>query len=58
LDFDAGQFVSLELCINDEKVAKPYSLVNPPGDPVADVFFNTVSSGRRIATGRGFFYTQ
>jgi len=45
-DFEAGQFVRLELCVNDEKVAKPYSLVNPPGDPVAEVFFNTVPNGR------------
>jgi ferredoxin--NADP+ reductase len=43
--FEAGQFVRLQLTINGEKVAKPYSLVNAPDDPVAEVFFNTVPGG-------------
>jgi ferredoxin--NADP+ reductase len=43
--FEAGQFVRLQLSIDDEAVAKPYSLVNPPADPVAEVFFNTVPGG-------------
>lgn len=43
--FEAGQFVKLQLTINNEKVAKPYSLVNTPDDPVAEVFFNTVTDG-------------
>jgi len=42
LPFEAGQFVRLELVIDGVKVARPYSLVNKPGDPVAEVFFNTV----------------
>ncbi len=46
LPFEAGQFVRLELTLDGEKVAKPYSLVNAPGDPVAEVFFNTVPEGR------------
>ncbi len=45
LPFEAGQFVRLELTNNNEKVAKPYSLVNAPDDPVAEVFFNTVPDG-------------
>lgn len=44
--FAAGQFVRLELELDGEKVAKPYSLVNPPTDPVTEIFFNTVPGGR------------
>lgn len=43
--FEAGQFVRLQLTINNENVAKPYSLVNTPDDPVTEVFFNTVPDG-------------
>lgn len=43
--FEAGQFVRLELTINSERVARPYSLVNAPDHPVAEVFFNTVPDG-------------
>ena len=46
LPFEAGQFVRLELEIENEKIARPYSLVNAPGDPVAEVLFNTVPDGR------------
>jgi ferredoxin--NADP+ reductase len=46
LQFEAGQFVRLELDIDGEKVARPYSLVSVPGDPVAEVFFNTVPGGQ------------
>jgi ferredoxin/flavodoxin---NADP+ reductase len=46
LPFEAGQFVRLELVIDGAKVARPYSLVNTPGDPVAEVFFNTVPGGQ------------
>lgn len=45
LPFKAGQFVRLELTIQGEKVARPYSLVNAPYDPVAEIFFNTVPEG-------------
>ena len=44
--FEAGQFVRLELTLDGEKVAKPYSLLNAPGDREAEVFFNTVPEGR------------
>ncbi|MGB0846491.1 MAG: ferredoxin--NADP reductase [Thiolinea sp.] len=44
--FRAGQFVRLQLPVGEEKVAKSYSLVNAPDDPVAEVFFNTVPDGR------------
>jgi len=46
LPFEAGQFVRLELALDGEKVARPFSLVNAPGDPVAEVFFNTVPGGQ------------
>lgn len=45
LPFVAGQFVRLELTINDAKVAKPYSLVNTPDDQVAEIFYNVVPGG-------------
>lgn len=44
--FKAGQFVRLQLTVDGEKTAKSYSLVNAPGDPVAEVFFNIVPGGR------------
>ncbi len=31
-DFNAGQFVRVALDIDGEQVARPYSLVNAPGD--------------------------
>ena len=43
--FEAGQFVRLELSVDGETFARPYSLVNAPTDPVAEVFFNTVPGG-------------
>ena len=43
--FKAGQFVRLQLAINDEKLAKPYSLVNAPEQENAEVFYNTVEGG-------------
>src|SRR5262245_22417747 len=46
LPFEAGQFVRLELTIDGEKVARPFSLVNAPDDPIAEVFFNTVPGGQ------------
>jgi len=45
LPFEAGQYVRLELTVQDEKVARPYSLVNAPDDPSAEIFFNTVPGG-------------
>jgi ferredoxin--NADP+ reductase len=45
LPFEAGQFVRLELSLAGDTFARPYSLVNAPTDPVAEVFFNTVPGG-------------
>ncbi|MEZ5537164.1 MAG: ferredoxin--NADP reductase [Thiolinea sp.] len=44
--FQAGQFVRLQLPVDGEKIAKSYSLVNAPADPVAEVFYNTVPGGK------------
>jgi ferredoxin--NADP+ reductase len=46
LHFEAGQFVRLELDVDGVKVARPYSLVNAPGDSVIEVFFNSVPGGQ------------
>jgi ferredoxin--NADP+ reductase len=43
--FEAGQFVRLELEVGGERIARPYSLVNPPHEPVAEILFNTVPAG-------------
>jgi len=44
-DFSAGQFIRLALEVDGERVARPYSLVNPPGSPVLEVHFNEVPEG-------------
>jgi len=43
--FKAGQFVKLQLQVGDELIAKPYSLVNPPGADHAEIYYNTVEGG-------------
>ena len=43
--FQAGQFVRLQLTVNGEQIAKPYSLVNPPQQATAEVLYNTVTDG-------------
>ena len=42
LAFDAGQFVRIAL---DEKVARPFSFVNPPDDPVLEFYGIVVPEG-------------
>lgn len=48
-DFNAGQFVRVALDIDGEQVARPYSLVNAPGDDpedaVLEIYFNIVEEG-------------
>lgn len=48
--FKAGQFVKLQLPIEQEgelkPLAKSYSLVNPPSEGVAEIFYNIVPNGR------------
>ena len=44
-EFKAGQFVRIALEIDGETVARPYSLVNAPGEPALEIFFNIVPEG-------------
>lgn len=43
--FKAGQFVRLQLSVDGEQIAKPYSLVNPPQQADAEVLYNIVPEG-------------
>ena len=43
--FKAGQFLRLGLEIDGELVARPYSLVNAPGEALAEFYFNKVPDG-------------
>ncbi len=44
-EFVAGQFVRVGMDLDDERVGRPYSLVNPPHEPLLEIFFNTVPEG-------------
>lgn len=44
-DFIAGQFVRVGLDIDGERIARPYSLVNKPGDDRLEIYFNIVPEG-------------
>jgi ferredoxin--NADP+ reductase len=43
--FRAGQFTRLALDVDGERVARPYSLVNAPGQTPLEVYFNRVPNG-------------
>ena len=43
--FSAGQFTRLALEIDGERVARPYSFVNPPQDDLLEIYFNEVPEG-------------
>ena len=43
--FESGQFVRVALDIDGERVARPYSLVNRPGDDFLEIYFNIVDEG-------------
>jgi ferredoxin--NADP+ reductase len=43
--FTAGQFTRLALEIDGERVARPYSFVNPPQDELLEIHFNEVENG-------------
>lgn len=45
LDFQAGQFVRIALDIDGERVARAFSFVNPPGDPVLEFYGVIVPEG-------------
>ncbi|HER34396.1 MAG TPA: ferredoxin--NADP reductase, partial [Halothiobacillaceae bacterium] len=44
-DFKAGQFVRVGLDIEGERLARPYSLVNAPGETPHEILFNIVPEG-------------
>ncbi len=44
-NFESGQFVRVALDIEGERVARPYSLVNTPGDECLEIYFNIVEQG-------------
>lgn len=43
--FEAGQFTKLALDADGERVARPYSLVNPPGSAPLEFYYNVVAHG-------------
>src|SRR6266481_3774216 len=45
LAFEAGQFVRLALNIGGERIARPFSFVNPPADPVHEFYGIVVPEG-------------
>lgn len=45
LQFEAGQFVRIALDIGGERVARPFSFVNPPQDPVHELYGIVVPEG-------------
>lgn len=44
-DFVAGQFIRIGMDLGDARVGRPYSLVNPPHEPLLEIFFNIVPEG-------------
>jgi ferredoxin--NADP+ reductase len=61
LAFEAGQFVRIALDIGQERVARPFSFVNPPADPVLEFYGIVVPGGplsprlARLAPGDGLW---
>jgi len=45
LAFEAGQFVRIALDIDGERVARPFSFVNPPSDPTLEFYGIVVPEG-------------
>ena len=43
--FVAGQFIRIGMDLGDERIGRPYSLVNPPHEPLLEIFFNVVPEG-------------
>lgn len=43
--FTAGQFCRIALDIDDKKVARPYSFVNAPDDPIKEFYYINVPEG-------------
>lgn len=45
LPFVAGQFIRVGIDRGEERIGRPYSLVNPPHEPLLEIFFNVVPEG-------------
>ena len=45
IDFKAGQYTKVALDIDGERIGRPYSLVNAPGEPPLEIYFNEVPEG-------------
>lgn len=45
LPFVAGQFIRIGMDVGEERVGRPYSLVNPPHEPLLEIFFNVIPEG-------------
>ena len=43
--FEAGQYTRLGLEVDGSLIARPYSFVNPPTQPLLEFYFNTVPDG-------------
>ncbi|MGE5129444.1 MAG: ferredoxin--NADP reductase [Sphingomonadaceae bacterium] len=61
LPFEAGQFVRLALDVDSERLARPFSFVNPPEDPVLEFYGVIVPGGplsprlARLAAGDALY---
>lgn len=44
-DFNAGQFIQIAMDIDDERIARSYSLVNAPWERPLEIYFNEVPEG-------------
>jgi ferredoxin--NADP+ reductase len=44
-DFKAGQYTKVALDIDEQRVGRPYSLVNPPDERPLEIYFNEVPEG-------------
>jgi len=45
IDFKAGQYAKVALDVDGERIARPYSLVNAPGESPLEIYFNEVPDG-------------
>lgn len=45
VEFKAGQYTKVALDIGDERIGRPYSLVNAPGELPLEIYFNEVPEG-------------
>jgi ferredoxin--NADP+ reductase len=44
-DFTAGQYIKVALEVDGERVGRPYSLVNAPGESLLEIYFNEIPEG-------------